>query len=125
MRPIRRRIGAVTGGNGSAFVRFTAPANNGSPISSYGTCVRIEQRRNDREQHRQRLADHRTGLTNGKSYTCTVTATNAVGTSAPSAASQAFVTGKPGPPTNVRVGTRLGSGRDRTLEGVVHARSRG
>jgi hypothetical protein len=41
-------------------------------------------------------------LTNGKSYTCKVTATNAVGTSAPSAPTAVFVPGRPGAPVNVR-----------------------
>ena len=41
------------------------------------------------------------GLTNGTSYTFTVKATNASGTSAASTASTAVVTGSPNPPTNV------------------------
>src|SRR6185503_15320342 len=43
------------------------------------------------------------GLTNGSTYTCTVRATNAVGTGAASAASNSFVPATvPAPPTGVK-----------------------
>ena len=77
-------VGLVTPGNGSATVAFTAPENNGgSVVTAYtvncsgytasGTSSPITV----------------SGLTNGSVYTCTVTATNGAGTSAPSAASNA------------------------------------
>ena len=81
-------IGAATAGDAQATVAFTAPASNGgAAITSYtvtsdpggitatGTASPITI----------------TGLTNGTSYTFTVTATNDVGTGPASAASNAVV----------------------------------
>ncbi len=76
---------AVTTGNGSAVISFTAPVNNGGlPITSYtaisspggltGSCTAPCSSININ------------GLTNNTAYTFTVTATNAAGTGAPSAA---------------------------------------
>ncbi|WP_234754965.1 fibronectin type III domain-containing protein, partial [Arthrobacter ramosus] len=74
----------------SAVVSWTAPANGGSPITSYavtpssgGTALAPVTVSGNPPSTTATV----TGLSNGTAYTFTVTATNAVGTSAPSAAS--------------------------------------
>ena len=79
---------SVSAGNGQITVTFTAPFNGGSAITELR-----------RDLHVVRTAGRPgttsgtgspivvTGLDNGKTYTCTVTATNKNGTSPPSAAS--------------------------------------
>ena len=86
--PSAPTIGTATAGDGTASVTFTPPSTTGgSPILQYtvtstpggitasgsGSPISV------------------TGLTDGTSYTFTVVATNAVGTSAPSAASNSVV----------------------------------
>jgi len=74
-------IGAATPGNGQASIAFTAPGSNGgSPITSYTvTC-----NPNGITASGAASPITVTGLTNGTTHTCSVTATNAVGPSAPS-----------------------------------------
>jgi len=86
-RPDAPTIGTVTLGNAQATVSFTAPSSNGgAAITSYTATSNPEGLTATVYQ-----ADGGditvTGLTNGTSYTFTVTATNAIGTSIASAAS--------------------------------------
>jgi hypothetical protein len=79
-------IGTATAGDSSATVSWTAPASmGGSPITTYTvscspSCTGVTT---------AGTSTTVTGLTNGTSYTFTVTATNFVGTGAASAASNA------------------------------------
>ncbi len=88
-------IGTATAGNASATVKWTAPASNGgSPIIGYvitpssGPAVTVGNV----------TSDDVTGLTNGTSYTFKVAATNAIGTGAASASSNAVTPEAPAPP---------------------------
>ena len=112
-------IGTATAGNAQASGTFTAPASNGgaaitsytatsSPEGKTGTCAAS--------------VCTVTGLTNGTTYTFTVTATNAAGTGAPSAASNAVtprlltVSGTPPGMSGPATATLSGGGVTCTLE---------
>ena len=93
-------IGTATAGNATATVPFTAPGSNGgSPITGY-TVVSNPAGGTDANAGTTGLSHSITGLTNGTSYTFTVTATNAYGTGSASAASNAVIPATvPGVPT--------------------------
>ncbi|WP_223177625.1 fibronectin type III domain-containing protein [Psychroflexus maritimus] len=86
-------IAGVTPGVGQVEITFTAPTNNGgTPITSYtatsnpgGITASVQQAGGGTITV--------TGLTNGTAYTFTLTATNSIGTSAASAASNAVTPG--------------------------------
>ncbi|RBY76972.1 hypothetical protein DQ239_12390 [Blastococcus sp. TF02-09] len=80
-------LGAVTPGNNSAVVNWTAPTPGSQPITGY-TVTATPPTGPARTATALPGSTQATvtGLTNGTVYTVTVTATNAVGTGAPSAA---------------------------------------
>lgn len=92
-------IGTATAGNGQASITFAAPGNDGgSPITSYTTTSSPGGLTGSCAASPCTV----TGLTNGTAYTFTVTATNAVGTSTPSAASNSVTPSTvPSAPTGV------------------------
>jgi hypothetical protein len=83
---------SASGGNAQATVSWTAPADGGSPITSYtvtpyiGTTAQTPTTITGNPPATTATIG---GLTNGTPYTFTVKATNAVGTGQPSAASNA------------------------------------
>ena len=87
-------IGTATGGNTQASVAFSPPdTNGGSAITSYTVTATDSTTPANGGQTQSGSASPITvtGLTNGDSYTFTVTATNSAGTGAASAASNAVV----------------------------------
>lgn len=88
----------ATPGNAQATVTFTPPASNGgSSITSYTATAYPDGKTATKDS----IPITVTGLTNGTSYTFTVTATNPVGTSAPSTPSDSVKPGTPSTPTAV------------------------
>jgi hypothetical protein len=92
----------ATPGNGQATVAFTAPGSNGgSAITGYT----VTSTPGNITANGATSPITVQGLTNGQSYTFTVKATNAIGTSQPSSPSNAatptFVAVAPGAPTGV------------------------
>ncbi len=82
----------ATAGNGSATVTWAAPANGGSPITSYAVTPYIGSTAQPKTTVTGSPPATRTtisGLANGTGYTFTVAATNAVGTGGASSPSNA------------------------------------
>ncbi len=82
----------ATGGNGSAKVSWTAPASNGSTITSYTVTPYLSgvaQAATTVTGTPPATTAAVSGLTNGQSYTFTVTAANSVGSGSASQASNA------------------------------------
>jgi Domain of unknown function (DUF4082)/Bacterial Ig domain/Fibronectin type III domain/Lysyl oxidase len=88
----------VTAGNGSATVTWTAPANGGSPITSYTVTPyngSTAQPATTVTGSPPATTATINGLTNGTSYTFTVTATNTIGAGPPSSPSNAVTPSVP------------------------------
>ncbi len=78
-------LSSVTGGNGTAALSFTAPSSNGgSAITGYTASCTGGGSTKTAAGTASPISV--TGLTNGTAYSCSVTATNSVGTSPASAA---------------------------------------
>jgi hypothetical protein len=96
---------SATAGDGFATVRWTAPPNSGSPVTGYtvtpyvGTTAQTPMTVTGNPPATTATV---TGLTNGTAYTFKVTATNAIGTSPASAASNAVTPGTVATPTFVQ-----------------------
>jgi Ca2+-binding RTX toxin-like protein len=125
--PAAPTIGTATGGNASATVRWTAPANaGGSPITGYQVDVRV----NGVVQGAARVAPATatslavTGLTNGTAYTFQVRAINAVGQGALSAVSNTVTPAAvvPGAPT---IGTATAGNASATVRWTAPASNGG
>ena len=102
-------IATATAGSGQATISFTAPTSDGdSAITSYT----VTSSPDGVTQSGSGSPITVTGLVNGTPYTFTVTATNAAGTSVPSAASNAVKPAAPtvpGAPTDVVASSGNGS----------------
>jgi large repetitive protein len=92
--PSAPTIGAVTAGHASGSVAFVAGSDGGSAVLHFdATCTSSDGGASASSSGSPIVVPN---LTSGQSYTCSVTATNAIGTSAPSSTSSTF---KALPPT--------------------------
>jgi titin len=86
-------VSATSGGNASTTVSWTAPSDGGSAITGYTATSNAGQTCSSAT-----TSCSITGLTNGTAYTFTVTATNSIGISDPSAPSSAITPVAPAAP---------------------------
>ena len=100
----------VSVGNGSVTLSWTAPSDGGSPITGYMvTASPGGATATKSSSYTQAII---TGLANGTSYTFTVVATNAIGSSSASSASaSATPSTVPGAPTSLAASELVVSGR--------------
>ncbi|MGO9876123.1 MAG: hypothetical protein ACLPVY_20300 [Acidimicrobiia bacterium] len=106
------RSGPTTGGVGTLTVSYRAGSSRGPAITNFNaTCTSNDGGTTRRGAHNGPTPTPITvtGVMTKRSYRCTVTATNADGTSLPSAASNAVTVGAPGQPGKPKV-ARLGAG---------------
>ena len=99
-------IGTATAGNAQALVTFAAPSNNGGKAITGYTVTSNPAGGIDTNAGSTSLSHLIAGLVNDTSYTFTVTATSAIGVSAPSSPSNSVTPNNsgtgPGAPTFVR-----------------------
>ncbi len=95
-------------GSGSAIVSFTPGPNGGNPDVAFVVQCTSSNGGVGGGNFFTASPATVTGLTNGKTYTCTVIAAHAQGASAPSSASNAIVIGVPSAPTAVSATPRNG-----------------
>jgi hypothetical protein len=103
----------ATAGNQSATVSWTAPANGGSPITMYTVTpylAGVAQTPTQVAGSPPLTTANITGLTNGSSYTFTVSASNAVGAGPASAPSQAVTPTAAAVPAFVQKASGHGTG---------------
>jgi titin len=86
---------SVLPGDGSITVSFSAPADGGSPISQYSVDCTSSDGGTEGTATDVASPIVVSGLDNGNTYTCTVTATNGAGTGAASDSSEPTVAGVP------------------------------
>ena len=102
--------GSTTTAIGSLTVSFTAGANNGSAIKSFTATCTLSNGSAPKSKTGAKSPIAVTGVATAKAYKCTVKATNARGTSLPSAPSLAAIVGSPAVPTGVKA-TKVKSGQ--------------
>ncbi|WP_276357007.1 fibronectin type III domain-containing protein [Cohnella caldifontis] len=98
----------VSPGDGKVEVSFNSPENNGGSLITGYTVTIHPSTGEDIVEHTTETPYMRMGLTNGQTYSLTITATNSVGTSLPTAAKTFVPSTVPGAPTikEVVVGSR-------------------
>ncbi|HET7486281.1 MAG TPA: fibronectin type III domain-containing protein [Acidimicrobiales bacterium] len=109
---------AAAPANGAATVSWAAPADGGSPVSSYTVTPYVgaaAQTPTVVSGSPPATSTTVGGLVNGTTYTFTVSATNAVGTGAASAPSNAVVPAAAALPAFVQQATVHGKGSSKTL----------
>jgi titin len=89
--PTAPSIGAVTRGNNSASVAFSANANGGNPITGFTVTCTSSDGGTTRSASGASSPINVTTLSNGNTYTCTVVATNISGNSAASFQTNSFI----------------------------------
>ncbi len=108
--PAAPNIGSATIGNGSISLAFTAGFNGGSAVTQVGAACTSADGGAPGTNTGLGSPIAVTGLTNGKTYTCVMSATNAVGVSPQSAPSLAVSPASvPGAPIGLSVTGSIGS----------------
>ena len=103
-------IGTATAADAAISVAFIAGANGGLPVISFAATCSSTDGGVTATGSGAASPIAVTGLTNGRSYACVVTATNAVGTSGDSQLSNLVApAGAPDPPTNVTATRGIGT----------------